>query len=96
MTTIVAWLGVDSRGPASLYLASDSRITWGPSTSWDVRRKLFVCRTQPYLFGYAGEAFAPTHLLGQITERIDACLLRAQEPDAAALEIATIFWRVAS
>lgn len=81
MTTLVAWLGVDSRGPASLYLASDSRITWGGSTPWDRGRKLFVCRQQPYLFGYCGEAFFPSQVLGQVTERIDADLLPASDPD---------------
>jgi hypothetical protein len=87
MTTLVAWLGVDSRGPASLYLASDSRITWGGSASWDRGRKLFACRQKPYLFGYCGEAFFPSQLLGQVTERIDANLLSASDPDDLAHQI---------
>jgi hypothetical protein len=29
MTSIVIWAGVDSHGPSSLYMAADSRITWG-------------------------------------------------------------------
>jgi len=81
MTTLVAWLGVDSRGPASLYLASDSRITWGGSASWDRGRKLFVSQKQPYLFGYCGEAFFPSQVLSQVTERIDANLLPSSDPD---------------
>lgn len=31
MTTIVAWAGVDQRKVSSIYIASDSRITWGDS-----------------------------------------------------------------
>ena len=30
MTSLVAWVGADSRGPASLNIAADSRITWRP------------------------------------------------------------------
>jgi len=90
MTTLVAWLGVDSRGPASVYLASDSRITWGESASWDRGRKLFVCRQQPYLFGYCGEAFFPSQVLGQVIERIDADLLRAADPDDLTHQVVSV------
>jgi len=91
MTTLVAWLGVDSRGPASLYLASDSRITWGRSASWDRGRKLFTCRHQPYLFGYCGEAFFPSQVLGQLTERIDADLLRGSDANDLAHQVMSLF-----
>lgn len=94
MTTLVAWLGVDSRGPASVYLASDSRITWGGSTPWDRGRKLFVCRQQAYLFGYCGEAFFPSQVLGQVTEQIDADLLRGSDPDDSAHQIVSVVFEM--
>ena len=76
MTTLLAWAGADQRGPASLYLASDSRITWGSaSASWDRGRKLFAAQTQPHLFGYCGDAFFPTQILSQIADMIDGELI---------------------
>lgn len=76
MTTLIAWAGVDQRGPASLYLASDSRISWGgPHITWDRGRKLFAARNRPHLLGYCGDAFFPTQVLSQVIDMIDAQLL---------------------
>src|SRR5690242_18218524 len=77
MTSLIAWIGVDSRGACSAYFASDSRITWPDATTWDHGRKLFACQQYPHILGYCGEAFFPTQTLGQITEMIDAGLLIA-------------------
>jgi hypothetical protein len=71
MTSLISWVGVDSRGPASLYLASDSRISWGRGSHWDMGRKLFTCRQSPDLFGYCGDVLFPSLLLSQVSERID-------------------------
>jgi hypothetical protein len=90
MTMLVAWLAADSRGPASLYLASDSRITWDGSGSWDRGRKLFSCRKYPYLFGYVGEAFFPSQVLGQVIERIEADLLEASNPEDFAHQVVSL------
>jgi len=87
MTTLIAWLGVDSRGPSSIYLASDSRITWDISSSWDHGRKLFVCRVRAFLFGYCGEAFLASQILGQVAEQIDGDLFRASDPDDGVRQI---------
>jgi hypothetical protein len=75
MTTLLAWVGVDQRAPSSLYLAADSRITWGENVVWDHGRKLFASRTQPDVIGYSGEVFFPTQAIGQIIELIDGNLL---------------------
>jgi hypothetical protein len=75
MTMLVAWTATDSRGPSSIYLASDSRVGWGPRSRWDAGRKLFACRNSPDLFGYRGEALLPAHILGQVTELADHGLL---------------------
>lgn len=81
MTTLIAWAGIDQRGPASLYLASDSRLTWPGAGLWDYGRKLFAARSQPHLLGYCGDVLFPTQVLGQIVEIIDSGLLFA--PDTA-------------
>ncbi len=76
VTTLIAWIGIDQRGPSSLYLASDSRITWGSQDKrWDVGRKLFACKQLPDVFGYVGEVVFPSLVLGQIVESADSGLI---------------------
>ncbi len=76
MTSLVGWIAVDARGPSSLYVASDSRITWGdPNYRWDQGRKVFACLTQAHLFAYVGDVLFPALALPSITERIDRGLL---------------------
>ncbi|WP_128918631.1 hypothetical protein [Bradyrhizobium nanningense] len=83
MTTLAAWSGVDPRGPASLYLVSDSRITWGSqSKRWDAGRKLFGCRNTPDVFGYVGDVVFPSLLLGQIAAAADDGVLFGAEANA--------------
>lgn len=73
MTTFVAWVGVDSRGAASLNFATDSRISWGKSgkTHWDMARKTFSSSTSPDIFGYVNDVMFPSMILGQIINAID-------------------------
>ena len=78
MTSLVAWIGVDTNGPSSVYLASDSRISWKTSNSvlkWDYGRKLFASKKHPILLGYVGDVLFPSQVLGQIVELLDANLL---------------------
>ena len=63
MTTVIAWAGVDQRAVASLYLASDSRITWQNGETWDRATKVFGAQTQPHMFAFAGDAFFMTQVL---------------------------------
>ena len=72
MTSFISWVGVDSRGPASVYLASDSRITWDSQTKWDCGRKLFASAQYPELLGYVGDVLFPSQILGQIVDLIDS------------------------
>ena len=97
MTTLVAWVGVDQRGPASLRFAADSRITW-PSGSWDYGRKLFASHTKPDMMGYAGDVLFPTQTLGQIIELIDNGLLFASNvaPDQRVATVVQILERAAA
>ncbi len=71
MTSLVVWTGVDSRGPASIYMASDSRISWGEKDIWDHGRKVFASYRYPDIFGYAGDVLFTTQVLGQIINLID-------------------------
>jgi hypothetical protein len=72
---------VDSRGPASLYLVSDSRLSWFRGygvgrkvveATWDNGRKTFASAASAGVLGYAGDVLLPTQTIGQITELIDS------------------------
>lgn len=76
MTSLIAWIGV-AQGFSSIYLASDSRISWGsnaPSPVWDCGRKLFASKNYPEILGYCGDVLFPSQVLAQIVEHIDAGL----------------------
>jgi len=99
MTSLIAWIGVDQRGVASTYFASDSRITWGNRESWDHGRKLFVASKYPHLLGYCGDVMFLTQTLGQIVEMIDLGMLADVEGDVnACLEriMGVLSWALAS
>jgi hypothetical protein len=74
MTSLVAWIAIDSRSPASIYLVSDSRISWGNQT-WDYGRKLFASRNYPEILGYYGDVLFPSQVLGRLIDLIDSNLL---------------------
>src|SRR5688572_23956845 len=84
MTSFVSWVGVDRRGPASIYLGSDSRISWDSTQVWNTGRKVFSSRTQPDLLGYVGDVLFPSLVLGQLVEAIDVGALYQEgtTPDA--------------
>jgi hypothetical protein len=75
MTSLVAWIGIDSRGPTSAYLASDSRISWQSNSSqaWDMGPKLFSARNHehPEILGYCGDVTFPSLVLKQAVDRIN-------------------------
>ncbi|HEX7476802.1 MAG TPA: hypothetical protein VF331_03280 [Polyangiales bacterium] len=86
-------LGIDSRLPASLYFASDSRISWAPSEPWNHAQKLFVCRDRADMFGYVGDVLFPVLALSQLVVQIDAGFYFAQgvaAGDHAARILATL------
>ena len=76
MTCLIAWIGVDSRGPSPCYLAADSRFTWGNTgIAWDHGRKVFGSRKSPDIWGYYGDVLFPSTVIGQIVEAIAEGLL---------------------
>jgi hypothetical protein len=76
LTTLFAWVGVDQRGPASIRIATDSRISWrgangGFLPKWDYGRKVFASQRHPDLIAYCGDVLFPTQTISQIIELID-------------------------
>lgn len=73
MTTLISWITYDQRGPASLYIASDSRFSWGNSTYWDSGRKVYFSNKYPDIFGFCGDVIFCSQIMSQITSYIDSC-----------------------
>lgn len=90
MTSLIAWVGIDSRGETSAYLASDSRVSWGDSASWDTGGKLFASSNSPEIFGYCGDVTFPSQILPHVIEQIDRNLIFLKE-DAIGIKINAIF-----
>jgi hypothetical protein len=96
MTSLVAWTGVDTHGPSSVYLATDSRITWsadGRVTGvWDLARKLFASQRSSDILAYAGDVLFPTQVLGQLISLLDAGMLFAADatPEIRVQSIASV------
>jgi hypothetical protein len=56
MTSLAAWVAVDSRATSSFYLVSDSRISFAHGKPpFDSARKLFASSRYADLFGYCGD-----------------------------------------
>jgi hypothetical protein len=83
VTTLAAWVSVDSRRPSACYLVSDSRISWPDGSGWNFGQKLFVSSRFPDLFGYCGDVQFPTLALRQIVDRVDQGLLLSTDASAA-------------
>lgn len=81
MTLIISWVGVDSRGIASLYMASDSRYSWGNAV-YDHGIKVFGSSRFPEIFGFCGDVLFPSIVLGQLIPQIDAGLLITDSDDS--------------
>jgi hypothetical protein len=82
MTSLVAWIGVDSRKPASLYIATDSRVTWPASRSddgrplpariWDEARKTVASTSTANIFGFVGDVVHPALALNTVAALLEA------------------------
>lgn len=79
MTLIIAWIGVDDnkegKKPASLYIASDSRYSWGTSDKYDYGIKVFGSSRFPEIFGFCGDVLIPSIILGQLLPQIDSGII---------------------
>lgn len=72
MTTLIGWIGVDSRRATSVYLASDSRFTWTDGSFWDYGKKLFSPKSGNELLGYCGDVLFTSQVLSQVLDQMDA------------------------
>lgn len=79
MTLLVSWAGIDTHGTSSLYIASDSRLSWDDGTSYDAGRKVFAFTRWPDVLGYCGDVLFPSLALNQIVDLADAGLLFAPD-----------------
>jgi len=75
MTLLVSWVAVDTHGPSSIYIASDSQISWSASVKFDSGRKVFAFSKWPDILGYCGDVLFPSIAINQIVELADAGLL---------------------
>lgn len=79
MTLIASFIGVDNKKPkpkpASIYIVSDSRISWGDRANFDYGRKVFGCKNSPDILGYCGDVLFPSIVLNQIVDLADQGLL---------------------
>lgn len=87
MTTLAAWVGVDQRAAASLYLVSDSRFMLFhkhsvPTVHTNEGRKIFACKNEPHLFGYWGQVAFPSAAISDAVSEIDAGALFGAADDA--------------
>ena len=85
MTLIISWIGVDDKKEgkeiASIYLASDSRYTWGNAGKYDYGIKVFGSTKHPEIFGFCGDVLFPSTILGQIIPQIDNGILIEETDD---------------
>lgn len=76
MTALVSWVAYDQRGPASAYLASDSRISWFKRDRivghWDGVRKCYASSLFPDAFAYVGNVMFPSLVLSQFVDALDS------------------------
>jgi hypothetical protein len=82
MTSLLSWVAVDSHGPTSLYMCSDSRISWPNGSGWNNGRKVFATRSAGEVFGYCGDVVFPSLFLAQVVEMIDAGLVSSSADPA--------------
>jgi hypothetical protein len=75
LTSLVVWVTVDQRGPASAYIATDSRISWptGPTeaTQWDGARKMYSTTKLAHIMGYVGDVLFPALTLPVVAAQLD-------------------------
>ena len=92
MTSLAAVLSVDSRGPAGLYLMTDSRITWkGYGGEWDAGQKTYFASNQAHIFGFCGNASFPPSVARQLIEQIESGIIgSSDDPDVVRADVLTV------
>ncbi|MCJ7525652.1 MAG: hypothetical protein MUP71_10600 [Candidatus Aminicenantes bacterium] len=75
MTLVVSWIGKDTHGYTSAYIASDSRVSWGNLNFYDSCRKTFFSNEFPDIIGFCGDVLFPSMVIPSIIELIDKKIL---------------------
>jgi|ERR1022692_19543 hypothetical protein len=71
MTSMLCWIGRDTHAPpASIYIATDSRISWS-SQNWDFGRKTYASTETADIFGYCGDVLFPSLVLSQFVSALN-------------------------
>lgn len=88
MTSLLIWFAADKKKaegfkPASVYIATDSLITWKDGSKWPHGQKVFASKTSADVFAYCGDRLFAAHALGQVVAAIDSGYLFAEQDSAA-------------
>jgi hypothetical protein len=87
MTLLAAWVGVDAKKDsskvASIYFATDSRISWPNGDTFDESTKSFGMENHPDIFAFCGDVLFPTIAIPQIIQQADKMMLY---PEACTVE----------
>jgi len=79
MTLLISWIGVDSKKEGnrigSIYIASDSRYSWGDYSTFDLGSKVIGSVNFPEIFGFCGDVTFAKNVLMQLLQQIDNRLL---------------------
>lgn len=90
MTSLVAWVGRDSRSLSSAYIATDSRVSWRAGELWDGGRKTFASTSFPDIFGYVGDVLMPSVVLSQFSTSLDVGLFGCSSVQERFAALATL------
>ncbi len=73
MTTLISWITYDQNKQASIYVASDSRLSWTKEETWDSGRKVYCSDKYPDIVGYCGDVLFCSQVISQVMTYIDSC-----------------------
>lgn len=83
MTTLISWKAIDSKKDImSVYLASDSRFSWGKHKFWDHGQKIYRCINYPEVIGYCGDVLASVSIISSVIGLIDNEIIYKNETNS--------------
>lgn len=100
MTSLAAWVAVDQRGPSSVYIATDSRISWRDQCGLVIRkmdnsRKTSASNSSPQIFGFVGDVIFPALQLDTVSGLLEraASVLSLEDSFERFQELVDLAWR---
>lgn len=71
MTLLVGWIAVDTsnKQTTSIYIASDSRLSWDYQSKYDSGKKILALKNTPDLIAYCGDVLFPLITLHKIADK---------------------------